>query len=173
MKDAQSFAKKNPVVTQDQINKWQAIYAAKYANSIGGLVVDDIKYFEEMFQLTKRLWGVVIIQSRPSKGKITISPFELSWARKDILRDVYGLESTHEFLIQSLDDEIEKKVKEDEEKEVPIPEFDVKANITLKDIIPEIPNIIHEGYDYDNYTTLDGSNERFLQNRRTHKTLNR
>lgn len=171
LKDAQSFAKKNPVVTQEQINKWQAIYAARYANSIGGLVVDDIKYFEQMFQLTKRLWGVVIIQSRPRGGKITIAPFELSWTRKDILRDVYGLESTHEFLIQSLDDEIEKKVKEDDEAEVPIPEFDIKANITLGDVLPEIPNIIHEGYSYDEYTVLDGSNDKFLQKQKNTQNI--
>jgi hypothetical protein len=57
------------------------------------------------------------------------------------------------------------KIDNDEE---PIGDFDVKSQISESDIEEEIPNIVHEEYEYDVYSQLDGSNDRFM--RKQHNT---
>lgn len=163
VKDASKFALSNPETTKQSINEWQANYAAKYVNSIGGLVVEDIDYFESIFNIVKDLWTVVIDQNRPKNGKIQIAPFELIWERKDIIENLYGDINTKEFLLQQFMENI--KVDNNEE---PINDFDVKSQISENDITDEIPNIVHKEYDYDIYSQLDGSNDRFM--RKQHNT---
>ena len=68
---AREFATNNPSVTAQEIIEWQAKYAAKYADSVKDVVVEDIKYLEDIFEMIKELWGVVIIQSRPKNGNIS------------------------------------------------------------------------------------------------------
>jgi len=163
VKEAQDFANKHPQTTKEDINKFNANYAAKYANSIEGLVVQDINYFEEVYKLVNELWPVIIIESRQNrKGTISISPFVLKWERKDIVKDIYGDSNTHEFLIQTLEDEMDKKINEDKEIE-DLPEFEKKGKLTLDDIKKEIPNIIHSQFEYDVYSELDDSNNRFMR----------
>ena len=160
VKEAQQWARKNPQVTGNDINVWCSKFAVAYANSIRGLIVDDNRYLDEMFELTKELFDVVIIKSRPSKGIISITPFELEWERKDVLEDIYGTRATKEFFLQELIDEM-KKPEEDEEEvldALPVTEKD-----KLDDVKDELPNVIHKEYDYFVYSELDKSNERFLR----------
>ena len=171
IQDAQRFALSHRETTQEDINRFNANYAARYVNSIGNLVIDDTDYFEEIFSLVQDLWKVIISQSRPSSGKVKIEPFELKWERKDILKDVYGDKNTHEFFIQTLEDEMDKKIEETNGLiEDELPEFDIKQNIKIDAIKDKIYDIIHNEYDYYKYSDEDGSNERFL--RRQKNTTN-
>ena len=172
VQDAQKFAKTHPEISRYDIDMFNAQYAADYANSIEGLVVDDNAYYEEIFELIKELWKVIIIESKANKdGKIRIVPFELTWQRKDVLQDMYGNESTHEFLIQCLEDEMEKKLKEEAEQEVELPDFERKNKLTIDQIKNDIPNIIHDGFNYSKYSEEDGSNERFLRRQENTKNI--
>ena len=48
----------------------------------------------------EELWKVIITQSRPKDGKISLSPFELLWQTKDKLDNIYGGNITKEFFMQ-------------------------------------------------------------------------
>jgi hypothetical protein len=122
------------------------------------LVVQDTKYLEKIFELTKDLWSVVIVQSKPKGGKVNIESFELMWDRKDIPDNIYGDMNTKEFLLQELIDNMKKP-----EEEVELGEFDKKEKIDISEIADEIPNIVHEQFEYDIYSELDKSNERFMR----------
>ena len=166
IKDCHNFAEKHPSITQNEINRFLADYTVRYANSIEGLVVQDNDYLEEIFSLVQDLWKVIIIQSRPSKGKVTISPFKLLWARKDLIKNAYGNENTHEFFVQVLEEEMIKKIDEENaivEEIEDLPEFDRKGKVTLEQIKPEIKDIVHKEFDYEVYSQLDNSNTRFLR----------
>lgn len=160
VEDAQKFAKEHPQITKEEILEWLGKFTCSYANSIGGLVVEDTPYLEQIFELVQNLWRVIIVQGRPNKGKISIEPFVLLWQRKDILSNLYGDENTHTFFIQVLEDEMKKSNEDD--KEVPIGEFERKDNVKLADVINEIPQIVHSTFEYDDYSKLDHSNERFM-----------
>jgi len=84
---------------------------------------------------------------------------------------MYGNESTHEFLIQCLEDEMEKKLKEEAEQEVELPDFERKNKLTIDQIKSDIPNIIHDGFNYSKYSEEDGSNERFLRRQENTKNI--
>ncbi len=148
------FGKKNRNLTEDvKIKAFKK--NDKYAH-----YVEMVTNPAEMFELTKELFDVVIIKSRPSKGIISITPFELEWERKDVLEDIYGTRATKEFFLQELIDEM-KKPEEDEEEvldALPVTEKD-----KLDDVKDELPNVIHKEYDYFVYSELDKSNERFLR----------
>ena len=161
VKEAQKFANEHPTVTQNDINVWLANYTVAYVNSIPDLVVDDNDYLESMFSIVQDLWKVVVNQGRPGKeGQILISPVDLKWDRKDLIRDTYGTETTHEFFIQNLEDEMKKDISD--EVDVPLPEFDKKSKVTLESIKGDIKNIVHEGFDYSIYSEQDNSNVRFI-----------
>lgn len=163
VKDAQEFALSHLQTTKDEIKMFNARYATTYANSIEGLVVQDQAYIDEIYQLVAELWPVIIVESKPNReGKVSITPFKLQWERKDILRDVYGDSNTHEFFIQVLEDEMDKKIEEDDVIE-DLPEFERKGKLTIDDIKEELPNIIHKEFEYDVYSDLDDSNNRFMR----------
>lgn len=160
VKDAQEFARNNPQVTKDKINKWVADYTIAYVNSIEGLVVDDTDYLDNIFNLCMDLWQIVIVQSRPVKGKIIIKPFELTWDRKDILTSVYGDANTKEFLLQ----ELEETLKDDEFNDDDFDySFELKSKVKLADIENQLSDIIHDEFDYSSYSEKDNSNDRFLR----------
>ena len=163
VQDAQQFALNHLQTTKDEIKMFNARYATSYANSIEGLIVQDQAYIDEIYELISELWPVVIIESKPNReGKVSITPFILKWERKDILRDVYGDSNTHEFFIQVLEDEMDKKLEENTEIE-DLPEFEKKGKLTINDIRADIPNIIHKAFEYDIYSDLDNSNNRFMR----------
>lgn len=105
--------------------------------------------------------GCCHVQSRPSNGKIIVKPFELTWERKDLLENIYGDANTKEFLLQELEDDMKKveNIEDDED----IKEFEKKKKVKIEDIENEIPEIIHNNYEYKVYSALDKSNERFIR----------
>ena len=165
IKDAQQFAKDNPVISQEDLTKWLANYAAKYANSIKNIVVDDIDFLEEIYDLVCQIFNVVVIKGRPSKGMIKISPFELLWEQKNDLTNLYGNLNTKEFFSDLIDNMV---VDETEEE---LPELEHTSKLQLKDIIYELPNVVHKQYDYFEYSSLDKSNERFMRKQENTNTL--
>ena len=112
-----------------------------------------------------RLWKVVIIETKAGKGKIKIKPFELLWEEKNKMENIYGDAMTQTFFLQELMDNMDDSsdidtVFDEQETEMPLPHTSKKR---LADIKEEIPNIVHDGFEYDKYTKQDGSNERFLR----------
>lgn len=166
IKDAQSWAERNIKTTKNDIEEFQKFWAAKYANTIPDVVVDDVKYLEKIYDLIKQLWDVVIIQDRPKKGIISVRPFELLWERKTNLDNVYGTEKTKLFFLEELidniknDDNQQDVNKEDEELENRQLPFTRKYK--LEQIEHELKHVIHDGFDYSLYSELDKSNDRFM-----------
>ena len=169
--DARIFANANRSTTIQEVNEWLANYAAKYANSIPNLIVEDIEFFNLIFDLIKDLWSVVIIQTRPRNGKTQIIPFELLWERKTSLSDIYGNINTKIFFLQELIDDM-KKNEEDpyscdnidnnlviEE----LPELTPTQKLKLDDVKDTLNSVIHSDYDYYVYSEEDNSNRRFIQ----------
>ncbi len=162
--DAQKFATEHPSVTKNEINMFNAKYTTSYANSIEGLVVQDNDYLEDIFAIVQDLWKCIIIEGKPNKqGNISITPFVLTWTRKDLLNDVYGDENTREFLIQCLEDEMDKKIEEEHLILEDLPDFEIKGKKTIEDVKPELKDVIHENFEYNKYAVDDGSNERFMR----------
>ena len=160
MNSARDFATNNPTVTSKEIIEWLAKYAAKYADSVKDVVVEDIKYLEDIFEMIKELWSVVIIQSRPKNGNISISPFELLWTRKADINDIYGgSQYTKEFFLNELIDNIEEKENDEEE----IGELEKTSKLKLIDVEKDLQNVIHSTFDYKIYSIEDNSNDRFLK----------
>lgn len=169
IKDAQKFTRENTRTTTEVVQHFLADYAAKYANSITDLVVDDIDFLEQIFDLINELWKVIIIQTRPKNGNITIIPFELIWERKDNLENIYGTFSTKEFFLQELVDNMKNDeviVLDDE-----LPELPHTEKKRLDEIKDELQNVIHKEFGYYDYSELDNSNERFLRKQRNTNSL--
>lgn len=169
IKDAQKFASENTKTTTEVITRYLGEYAAKYANSIKDLVIDDIEFLEKIYQLVEELWKVIVVQSRPRNGNVTIVPFELTWERKDNLENIYGTFYTKEFFLQQLVDNM--KVDDVSELEENLPELPHTSKLTLKDVEHELPNIIHKEFGYFDYSKLDNSNDRFLRKQRNTNSL--
>lgn len=166
IKDAQSWAERNIKTTKNDIEEFQKFWAAKYANTIPDVVVDDVKYLEKIYDLIKQLWDVVIIQDRPKKGIISVRPFELLWERKTNLDNIYGTEKTKLFFLEELIDNI----KDDDNKQEYNKEYEDIENkqlpftrkYKLEQIEHELKHVIHDGFDYSLYSELDKSNDRFM-----------
>lgn len=166
VKDVQKFAKENPIISQDNLTHWLANYAAKYANSIKDIVVEDIDFLEEIYDLICQVFNIVVIKGRPSKGMIKISPFELLWEQKNDLTNLYGNLNTKEFFSDLMDNMV---IDEDNDEE--IPELEHTSKLQLKDVENELPNVVHREYGYFDYSKLDKSNERFLRKQENTNTL--
>ena len=167
IKDAQAWARLHKYTTTQEVEEFLKAYAVRYANSIKDLVVDDVMFLENLYEMVIELWKVVIIQSRPSNGAISIQPFELLWERKIDLQNLYGNQNTKVFfeLLEDMKDEngnvIEKK--HDEIDEEQLPELEHTSKMKLSDVENELRNVIHDTYEYFDYSELDGSNDRFLR----------
>ena len=123
------------------------------------------------------LFKVLIDQSRPIKGEIKLSPFELIWETKDIFDKDYGGISTKTFFLQELVDdmktdeqiEIEQKFGYIDET-VTLEELEHTSKLTLadKNVQDEIMNTVDNSYSYEDYSNRDGSNDRFMD--KQHRT---
>ena len=165
IKESQKFAKDNPSCPLVDIQKWIANSATHYANSVPELVVDDIKYLEELYAIMKELFAIVVVQSRPKNGIVQIYPFELLWEEKTDLKNIYGNVATQTFFLQELIDgarEDESSSVLDEEDE-DLPALPMTSKKTIDDVQDEIPTIIHKEFEYDEYSEKDGSNKRFMR----------
>ncbi len=171
--EATDFANTHPEVAIHEIELWLGNYAAAYANAVPNVVVDDIKYFEHIYDLIKKLWKVIITESRPSKGKVKLKPFELIWRKKNEIENFYGDSVAKVFfeeLLEDMDDSSTTDgVFDEQETEMELPHT---PKMKLDDIKPEIKNIVHDGFEYDKYTVQDGSNERFLRKQENTNRLN-
>ena len=170
VKQSQDWARAHSKTTQEEINKYLANYAVGYANSIKNVVVEDKEYLETIFELTKDLWKIIVLQGRSNKGEFGIIPFELLWEKKTDLTDVYGgSELTKTFFIEELVDEMKDDFDEDED-EINKP-FELTEKKRIADITTELPNVIHRPYGYYEYSEMDNSNNRFMRKQENTNTL--
>ena len=170
VKQSQDWARAHSKTTQEEINKYLADYAVGYANSIKNVVVEDKEYLETIFELTKDLWKIIVLQGRSNKGEFGIIPFELLWEKKTDLTDVYGgSELTKTFFIEELVDEMKENYDEDED-EINKP-FELTEKKRIADITTELPNVIHRPYGYYEYSEMDESNNRFMRKQENTNTL--
>lgn len=170
VKQAQDWARAHGSTNENEINKFLADYAVGYANSIRDIVVEDKDYLETIFDLTKDLWKVIILQSRPKKGNVGIVPFELLWEKKTDLIDIYGSsEATKLFFIEELVDEMKDEYDEDEE--VINAPFEHTEKKKLEEVVNELPNVIHKPFGYYEYSEMDESNDRFMRKQESTNSL--
>lgn len=169
VKDAQKWADDTMKCTREEIDEWLKEYACKYANSVKDVVVEDKAYLEKIYDLTCNLWKIVIDQSKPKNGIITIRPFEMLWDTKQEINEIYQNNITKQFFLQELIENI--KIEDETKKEETLEEYESKlpenlphtSKYKLKQIESQLKNVIHDGYDYSDYASKDGTNKRFVE----------
>lgn len=169
VKDAQKWADDTMKCTREEIDEWLKEYACKYANSVKDVVVEDKAYLEKIYDLTCNLWKIVIDQSKPKNGIITIRPFEMLWDTKQEINEIYQNNITKQFFLQELIENI--KIEDETKKEETLEEYESKlpenlphtSKYKLEQIESQLKNVIHDGYDYSDYASKDGTNKRFVE----------
>ena len=169
VKDAQKWADNTMKCTREEIDEWLKEYACKYANSVKDVVVEDKAYLEKIYDLTCNLWKIVIDQSKPKNGIITIRPFEMLWDTKQEINEIYQNNITKQFFLQELIENI--KIEDETKKEETLEEYESKlpenlphtSKYKLEQIESQLKNVIHDGYDYSDYASKDGTNKRFVE----------
>ena len=169
VKDAQKWADDTMKCTREEIDEWLKSYACKYANSVKDVVVEDKAYLEKIYDLTCNLWKIVIDQSKPKHGIITIRPFEMLWNTKQEINEIYQNNITKQFFLQELIENI--KIEDENKKEETLEEYESKlpenlphtSKYKLEQIESQLKNVIHDGYDYSDYASKDGTNKRFVE----------
>ena len=167
--DAKRFAVENPNIKKEDLENWMNNYAVKIANNVKDVVVEDVLFLETIKEHIEELWKVIVTQSRPKDGMLTLAPFELLWQTKDSLDNIYGGNITKTFFLQELIDEM----KEDdivEESYFPTistdeieGELELTSKVSLESIKDEIKNTVSNDFDYYKYSDRDGSNTRFME----------
>ncbi len=168
IKESREWATKNFVVTQEEINEYLQGWAAAYANTIKDAIVDDTKFFDNCYELIQNLWKVIIVQERPRKKMIKIRPFELLWTSRDSLLDDFGGAATKEFFI----DELMGELHEEEPEEEVLPALPHTAKYTLKQVEKQVNNAVNGEFDFIKSTSIDGSQERFIEKQKDTNSLN-
>lgn len=169
VKDAQKWADDTMKCTREEIDEWLKEYACKYANSVKDVVVEDKAYLEKIYDLTCNLWKIIIDQSKPKNGIITIRPFEMLWDTKQEINEIYQNNITKQFFLQELIENI--KIEDETKKEETLEEYESKlpenlphtSKYKLEQIESQLKNVIHDGYDYSDYASKDGTNKRFVE----------
>lgn len=171
IKDAHEWAHENSITTQDEIDKWVGMYAVKVCNNVRDVVVEDNLFLERINEILGQLWRIIIIQSRPKGGTVTIKPFELLWERKFDIENLYGNWNTKQFFLQELIEEMHPGddaadnclARIDDLSDDDLPNFVMTPKKRLADVQGELASIVHKGFDYYDYSEKDGSNDRFLR----------
>lgn len=174
VREAQKWAAKQKTVSKGQIDEFQMEWAARYANSVPDVVVQDIAYLQEIYEYIKDLWAVVVIQDKPKKGKINIKPFELLWSRKTNLDNIYTTQATEQFFMQELVDNMKPEETDEHEKEnAEIDECELPhtRKYNIDDIKSELQHIVGSSFNYNQYSQEDNSNERFLEKQKKQNSL--
>lgn len=169
VKDAQKWADDTMKCTREEIDEWLKSYACKYANSVKDVVVEDKAYLEKIYDLTCNLWKIVIDKSKPKNGIITIRPFEMLWDTKQEINEIYQNNITKQFFLQELIENI--KIEDESKREETLEEYESKlpenlphtSKYKLEQIESQLKNVIHDGYDYSDYASKDGTNKRFVE----------
>lgn len=160
--DAQKFAKENPYLNKEDIQKWIGNYTAKICNVVKNVVVDDIGYLDSMYDLVKDLFDVIVIKKESKQGIIHIEPFTLIWEKKIDVDDIFGgYMNTKEFFLQDLVNNM-KPTEDDNNGFIYDYQLPHTQKLTLDDIKDDIVNIVNKPFDYYKYSELDGSNTRFM-----------
>ena len=171
VKLTKDWVKNHPITNEMEINKYLADYSVGYANSVKNLVVDDNEYLENIFELTKDLWKVVVLQGKSVKGKISITPFELLWEKKTDLNDIYGgSDLTKSFFVDELVNDMREEITVEDDELINAP-FEITEKKKLEDVVNELPNVIHKPYGYYEYSEMDKSNERFMRKQENTNSL--
>ena len=171
VKLTKDWVKNHPITNEMEINKYLADYSVGYANSVKNLVVDDNEYLENIFELTKDLWKVVVLQGKSVKGKISITPFELLWEKKTDINDIYGgSDLTKSFFIDELVNDMREEITVEDDELINAP-FEITEKKKLEDVVNELPNVIHKPYGYYEYSEMDKSNERFMRKQENTNSL--
>lgn len=164
--DARKWAENTMKCHKEEIDEFLKDYACKYANSVKDVVIQDTEYLKKIHELIKGLWDVVVEQSKPKNGVITIEPYELIWETRESIRDIYGTSATKSFFLQELVDDMkdeDTKKKEDKEEEVLKENLPHTSKYSLEQIQPSLKNVIHAGYNYKEYSIQDGTNQKFME----------
>ena len=166
--DAKKWVTENTKVKRTEIDKFIADYSVKIANNVKDVAIDDVEYLKMIYNKIYELWKVIIIESKPNKNIITLSPFELLWEVKDSLDNVYGNSATRVFFMQELIDEMKDadNIKSNImtiPENTSLPEIELTSKKTSSMIEDEIKNTVHQDYSYYKYSEEDGSNDRFLE----------
>ena len=176
VKDAQDWADKTMKCTSGEVSQWIKEYACKYANSVKDVVVEDKAYLEKIYELSTNLWKVVVDQSKPKNGIVTIRPFEMLWDTKQDINKMYANNITNQFFLQELvedmkDDETTSSIKEVEEYENNLPQMPHTSKYKLEQIESQLKNVVHDGFDYSDYSIKDGTNKRFMEKMEQNNSL--
>lgn len=169
--DSKKFAIENCKTTKDTIDNFLTQYAVKIANNVKDLIVEDVGYLKMVNEKITNLFKVLVEQSRPVKGQITLTPFELIWETKDIFDKEYGGISTKTFFLQELvDDMKDTDITEEKpfgyiDETVTLEELELTAKLTINDVNvqKEVANSVNKSYAYNEYSVQDGSNDRFME----------
>lgn len=161
--DCKKWVAEHTSTTKIEIHMFLAEWSCKYCNSIKDVVVDDLEYAQIIFDLVQQYWSIIITESRPKNGQITIKPFELLWKTKQQLNDIYGNWNTQTFFLEQLINETKEDENNDDEDDLDnIDDFEHTSKVKLQEIINELPSIVHKEFDYFDYSEKDKSNERFM-----------
>lgn len=169
VKDAQEWADHTMKCEATEVADWIKDYACKYANSVKDVVVEDVAYLEKIYDLCNDLWKVVVDQSRPKNGIVTLRPFEMLWDTKQEMNQIYIDNVTKSFFLQELVDDMKDEdpststVSEIEEYESKLPQLPHTSKYKLDQVEGQLKNVIHNGFDYSDYSRKDGTNERFME----------
>jgi len=180
IKDAQEWADRVMKCSKEEIQEFLKEYACKYANSVKDVVVEDKTYLEKIYEIVCELWKVVIEESSPKNGIVTIRPFEMIWKTKQELNEIYIDNITNQFFLQELvndmkvpDTSHDKDEEETvEEFEAKLPQFSHTRKYKLEQIESQLGSVVHSGFDYTKYSIEDGTNEKFLEKMRNNNSLN-
>ena len=183
MKDARNFAKKNKLLSKNEIKEWLKDYAVKYANSIPDVVVNDVAFLEKIYNMVVNIWKIVIDETKTkTKNKdgqklIAIQPYELLWETRETLKDIYSKNPTNTFFLQELVDDMKtpttnSQPDDNELDNVDLPEFELTEKKTLDQIKPELTTVVHKGFDYNKYSDEDNSNNKFMEKMKKQNRLN-
>lgn len=178
VKDAQKWAEDVMKCTKAEVEEFLKEYACKYANSVKDVVIEDKAYLEEIYDLVTKIWSVIVDQSKPKKGVVTLRPFEMLWQTKQEIREIYQDNITKQFFLQELVENMkddpsvphEETVEEFEDK---LPEnLPHTSKYKLEQIEGQLKNVIYEGYDYSDYASKDGTNKQFIEKMQNTNSLN-
>ena len=167
--DAKEFAENNPTIDRSLLKQWLATYAARYANSVKNVVVNDIDYLREIYELITSLFKVVIVTTNTKGRNVMLEPFTLLWEQKQTLNSIYGDINTQTFFLQELEDELNNNMNEPEEEE--LPELEATPKLKLEDVQDSLKDVVHSTFDYNEYSEADNSNRRFLRKQENTNTL--
>ena len=167
IKDAQDWASRTMKCTKEEISEFLKDYACKYANSVKDVVIEDREYLNKIYEIICELWKVVIDQSKPKNGIVTIYPFEMLWKTKQEINTIYTNNITNQFFLQELVEGMKDVDNVDdndiEEYENNLDELPQTRKYKLEQIETQLKNVVHDGYDYSKYSIEDGTNKKFLE----------